>query len=204
MGVTIPDVKKFLLIGSTDGKYPNYQDSYSQLARLYNFERPAEYTFSLIYLDEDDIPELVCDVNGYYMDVYTFKGDHCQCIMRDYGYGAMGNHGYEYAEKKNVVRNYNTDYAGLIMNITYTQFIDGKDIYYGCSEINWADTDNDGYPSGDEDQTFLDEPYSVSYYGNGGTEDEIKTMIDKCSVLDYKEIRGTMGVVELDQALGLL
>jgi hypothetical protein len=204
--LTIPDVKKFLLIGSKDGKYTTYQDAYSQIARLYNFDKPAQYSFDLINLDGDDVPELVCDLTGYSLDVFTYKDGHVKPLIDDYGYGAMGNAGYDYAPGKNVVRNYNQDYAGLIMYTSYlTPTGDPNQGYnYQMITYNWQDTNNDGFVDGDEDQTFLEEPYSVKYTGGDESESKIKAKIDEYSTYDFQPISGRYNVTELDQALGLL
>ena len=204
--LTIPDVKKFLLIGSTDGKYTTYQDAYSQIARLYNFDKPAEYSFDLINLDGDNVPELVCDLTGYNLDVFTYKDGHVKLLMDDYGYGAMGNAGYDYAPGKNVVRNYNQDYAGLIMYTSYLTPTGDPDQHYSYQEItyNWEDSNNDGFIDGDEDQTFLEEPYSVKYTGTDESESKIKAKIDEYRTYTFEPITGKYNVTELDQALGLL
>lgn len=204
--LTIPDVKKFLLIGSTDGEYTTYQDAYSQIARLCNFDAPAEYAFDLINLDVDDVPELVCDYSGYRINVYTYVDGHVKPLMYNYAYGAMGNYGYEYAVGKNVIRNCNSDYAGLIDAISYMSPTGdpSQGFEYQMTTYNWADTNENGYPDGDEDDTYLDEPYRVEYSGEGKTEAEVKAKIDEYNTYTFEFISGRYNVTELDQALGLL
>lgn len=56
---------------------------------------------SLIYLDNDDIPELVVDRYGWNVSIYTYDGKQSYTIMEEWGYGTGGF--YEYLPRKNVI-----------------------------------------------------------------------------------------------------
>lgn len=78
-----------------------------------------ELTYKLIYIDDDDIPELVAGHTGYMVSVFTYapEGQYgdvkgVNVILENCGYGAMGNAGYYYLPKDNIIYNYNSDFAG--------------------------------------------------------------------------------------------
>ena len=86
--------------------------------------------YDLVYVDDDDIPELVVTNPGYYTALYTYADGKVVYCMKDesnpedehgWAFGAAGNGGYDYSPKLNVIRNYNNDYAGLIRYITYNK-----------------------------------------------------------------------------------
>ncbi len=89
-------------------------------------------TYSLVYINNDNIPELIADNNGYKISAYTYKEGKVYTLFEDWPYGAMGNNGYEYIEKSNIIRNYNSDFAGLIKYVTYYMIDANSDIksYY--------------------------------------------------------------------------
>lgn len=78
-----------------------------------------ELSYNLIYLDEDEVPELALGMEGYWVSLYTYQDGAVYELMDQWPYGAGGNHGYEYIPHENVIRNYNTDYAGLVLYESY-------------------------------------------------------------------------------------
>lgn len=102
-----------------------WKDVYLQIV-LERVEQYPDEQFDLIYLNEDEIPELVVGVKGYYVLVYSYEPgaqtegwNDVACLMEKWSYGAGGNSGYEYISKGNVIRNYNSDYGGLLMYTSY-------------------------------------------------------------------------------------
>ena len=83
-------------------------------------------SYDLIYIDDDDIPELVCDYSGYQMTVYTYYNGEAVCIMDGWPYGAGGNHGYDYTERKGLVTNLDADMAGAMYTYTFEKLENGK------------------------------------------------------------------------------
>ena len=91
----------------------------------------AEYDelgYDLIYLNEDELPELVVGREGYWVSVFTYAAGEAHTLMDDWGYGAMGNSGYEYIPGENMMRNYNTDYAGAVLKTTYFGMDENQEI----------------------------------------------------------------------------
>ena len=74
-----------------------------------------EITYDLIYFNDDNIPDLVVGLQGYWVSLYMYKNGSVTEIVDEWSYDAMGNAGYDYLEKKGIIRNYNSDYAGAVM-----------------------------------------------------------------------------------------
>lgn len=68
----------------------------------------------LIYFNNDNIPDLVIGGDGYWVSVYMYENGTVYNPVEEWPYGAMGNTGYDYLEKKGLIFNHNSDYAGAI------------------------------------------------------------------------------------------
>ncbi len=172
--LTVSEIRSFLSAGKKNGDFSNYQEAYRAISQLciMEDENAPELKFNLIYFDDDEIPELVTGVNGYYMSLYTFQGGTVYCLMDDWGYGAMGNAGYEYSPKKNSLRNYNADYAGALMYTTYMAIGSqhSLEITASIETFNFDDVNGNGIP--DEEEYDSMGNYSVSYLNGVQITDE--------------------------------
>ncbi len=149
-----------------------------------------EYRFSLLYVDEDDIPELVYGKSGHWVSMYTYAPGReglgvrdVVAIMDGWPYGAGGNNGYEYLPGQNVLYNHDQNHAGAEHYSSYFKIGRNKDIvdmYYLIMRIY----DVNGELSANE------ETGRIEYFYNGEreiTEEEYsKYHMDG----DYKSIRG--------------
>lgn len=88
----------------------------------------SEYMYDLIYVDEDDIPELVICNPGYIVFLYTYAEGEVHVLMDGYAYGAFGNAGYEYSPKQNCLFNSNSDYAGALRWETNAKINDAHEL----------------------------------------------------------------------------
>lgn len=91
--------------------------------------------FSLIYLDEDDIPELVFDLQHFTMAVFTYApGKECDgvkdvsAVLNFYPYGVAGIMGYEYYPGQNILFYHDKDMAGYEEHIYYCRINDDKEL----------------------------------------------------------------------------
>ena len=195
---TIPEIRRLVTQGKKNGEFTSYQEAYETRSHLCELENNSEMTYDLIYFDEDDVPELVAGVSGYRVSLYTYCDGRLYTLMDDWPYGAAGNHGYEYAPKKNNLRNYNTDYAGLILYTTYMS-VNKQFELEAIAQIetfNFDDANGNGMP--DEEERGSVGEYSVSYL-NG-----VEVTSDECAVYDmgdYDYIHGSMNYEELLQVL---
>ncbi|MCH5282008.1 MAG: hypothetical protein J1E61_11125 [Lachnospiraceae bacterium] len=121
--LTIPEIQQFLTKGTANGEFTDYREAYRAVCRLELMEKEPTFQkqllYNLLYVDEDDIPELVIGHRGYFVTMYTYHDGTIYKLMDQWGYGAFGNSGYEYIPKKNLLRNFDQDYAGLVLYTTY-------------------------------------------------------------------------------------
>lgn len=74
----------------------------SMEAEIFN----ENFKYSLVYFNNDDVPELVVDLPNYWLTIYTFKNGKTVNMAEDDGmfaYGTGGLVGYSYASKKGVM-----------------------------------------------------------------------------------------------------
>ena len=157
--LSISGIRSFLSGGKRNGEFTDYREAYEALMKFCAFDI-EEQKYDLIYFDEDDIPELTVGRSGYYISMYTYDDGMLYQVMDRWGYGALGNPGYEYSSGKNSLRNYNADFAGAIMNTTYMTM----SAQYTMEEVvyivfyNFDDVNQNGIPDEDEEG-------SIGYYG---------------------------------------
>ena len=153
--LTIPVIRDFLGNGKRNGEYTDYREAYIAVSKLREMESNGEDEYAMIYFDDDDIPELVADHPGYHVSMYTYHDGRIYTLMNQWGYGAGGNHGYEYCPRKGSVRNYDADYAGLILYTTYWELGDRYQLDHVVSIkfLNFIDANGNGLPDGDENET---------------------------------------------------
>ncbi len=170
--VSIPEIRNLLSNGKKNDKFTSYQEAYEAVSKLCEMESTEEKGYNLIYFNDDDIPELVVGVNGYYTSLYTYSDGKVYTLMDHWTYGAMGNAGYEYCPRKNSLRNYNNDYAGAIFYTTYMTMNNqySLDTVTQIKTYNFDDVNGNGIP--DENETDSIGYYSVSYIGDTQITDE--------------------------------
>lgn len=187
--LSVAQIRILLSSGKRNGEFSDYKEAYQAVAGLWNLARGSEIQFSLIYVDDDDIPELSAGLNGYYTSLYTYDNGRVYTLMDEWPYGAMGNAGYEYSPRKNSIRNDNADYAGAILYTTYMTVTDRHtlDTVAQITFYNFDDSNGNGMP--DEDEMGSMGMYGVSYLNGVEATDE------QCAAYDvggYEFITGTM------------
>lgn len=180
--LTIPKIRS-LISDKRNGEFSDYKEAYRAVSQLCRLEQETdnqdsiikwEEKYELIDIDGDDIPELAAGVSGYFVSLYTYRNGKVYTLMDEWGYGAMGNAGYEYCPGKNSLRNYNADMAGGIMNTTYMTVNDKYSIETVAYIVtyNWDDANRNGALDPEEEASYFN--YSVSYIGDREvTEEEI-------------------------------
>ena len=195
--LTIGELRNWLS-EKKNGEFANYKEAYTSVLRLCELSYEPELTCDLIYLDEDDIPELVVADNGFWVSLYTYHDGMVHMLMEQWGYGVMGNAGYEYIPGGNRVRNYNSDYAGAIRYSTYMSMNDQYSLKTVTEAVtyNFDDANGDGYPDADEEDSIG--YYSVSYV------DGVEITNEQYAAYDaggYEFIAGKMSMEEMLRAL---
>ncbi len=153
----------------------------------------------MIYVDEDEIPELVSGKIGYYVNLYTYQEGTLYTLMYDWGYGAMGNSGYAYAPGKNSLRNYNADQAGAIMNTYYMHINEQHEIEtpVWIETYNFVDSNENGWLDEDEDYG----EGAVYINGKKASEEEIADVYAFYDMGEYQYIEGRMTAEDVRRAL---
>ena len=160
----------------------------------------SNYTYDLIDLDGDATPELVVDVLGYYVSLYTYGNNALHILMDEWGYGAFGIAGYSYISGKNVIESGDADLAGAVYYQFYFRRNENYELesYYPENLSYWMFDDKNGNYSIDDGEYFEDmygNPICYYYYGDREiTEDQyISYQIDG----NYEPINGTKKANEI-------
>ncbi|MBQ4466167.1 MAG: hypothetical protein II916_09430 [Oscillospiraceae bacterium] len=146
-----------------------------------------QLSYGLIYVDGDDVPELVVGAD-YIVFMYTWADGQLYTLMDGWGFGAMGNAGYQYIPRENKLFNHNSDYAGLIGNDTFFR-IGAKHEFENYATLQCCYfNDANGNGDLDEDESMEYDPDNVTYWLGGTqiTEEEANTYLD--SLESYQDI----------------
>ncbi len=167
----------------------DYKTAYKNLVEENEFADSEYVTYGLIYFDEDDIPELVVNSPGS-LSMYTYANYNVYTVMEKWGYGMLGNAGYEYCSKMNSMRNYNSDFAGAIGYTTYLSINDNFELETTNQYVTYLfdDKNNNDIPDDDE---FFDEPkYFI---------EQTEVTQEEAESLDLGEYEFIFGEMTLDE-----
>lgn len=79
--MTIAGIRSLLTGGKKNGEFENYAQAYEAVINLSELEGLAasvtkyggEFLYDLIYVNEDEVPELVSGRTGYFVNLYTYQ-----------------------------------------------------------------------------------------------------------------------------------
>lgn len=207
--LTIAGIRSFLAGGKKNGEFDNYAEAYEAVVTLSEILSEigyqAEQEYDLIYVDGDNIPELVAGKSGYYVSLYTYHDGAVHMLMDKWGYGVMGNVGYKYSPKKNSIRNYNTDFAGLIHNTYYMEIQEQNyiDVVADIEIYEFDDANNNGMPDEGEAYTFDDSSVKATIYFEDReiSDEEYASVLESYDMGGYRYIKGKMCAQELRSTL---
>lgn len=205
--LTVSGIRSILTGGKRNGEFDSYAEAYEAVITLSVMEGLAasvteyggEFLYDLIYVNEDEIPELVSGRNGYFVNLYTYQDGTLYMLMSHWGYGAMGNVGYEYAPRENSLRNYNADQAGAIMN-TYYMCINEQQVIetpVWIESYNFVDSNENGWL--DEDESYGEGAVYIN--GKKASEEEIADVYAFYDMGEYQYIEGRMTAADVRHAL---
>ncbi|GEM_PF-6833233 len=179
-----------------DNEEKEYVQAYKNTIKEYKEEIQEEgiisekdIVYNVIYLNNDDIPELVIGLNGFRVSIFTYDDGKVYTVMDKWGYGAGGNSGYFYVKGHNVIRNYDAESAGAIV---YFSFFKMNEVY--------------------ELEPYYEEPLYTVYYEDGimqdppkyyyGFDEITKEKFDEyCIQGEYMNVAGEMSEEEAIAAL---
>lgn len=133
---------------------PDWARAYFAQVLAYESESPAS-EYALIDLIGGDIPALAAGRSGYDVSLYQYGGGVLHILMDRRAYGACGNHGYEYLPGQGVIRNYNTDLAGLVLYTSYDRVTEAWTLdSYTLALWNFDDRNGNYRMDEDEEETL--------------------------------------------------
>ncbi len=132
------------------GDFSDWREAYSSyLNDLPEDDMSSDYTYSLIYVDEDDIPELVCNsgVEAAGCQILTFKDGKVDVLQTSRLY-------FTYAEKNNIICN-----SEGHMGYYY-------DLFFGINDGKWVSLGSGGYGVDDNssEESFDEEGNPIYAY----------------------------------------
>ncbi len=182
--------------GGTDGKtYDDYKSAYTAAIADVEANSPQySFTYSLIYVNEDDIPELVCNSNDETFGVYLISYHEGSL-----NYALTSGTEFTYIEKENIVDN-----TGVVLGAYYDNLLairDGQWVLLGYGEKGtsdpWAEDsfDENGEPivdtwTWDDDYLKNDADYNATlelYYASDAAK-SVDNYVSKDDIL--KQING--------------
>lgn len=205
--LTVSGIRSILTGGKKNGEFNSYAEAYEAVISLSVMDGEVssaekyggEFLYDLIYVDEDEIPELVSGETGYYVNLYTYHEGTVYTLMYDWAYGAMGNSGYAYAPRENSLRNYNADQAGAIMNTYYMRINEQHTIEtpVWIETYNFDDTNGNGWL--DEEESYGEGAVYIN--GEKASEEEIADVYAFYDMGEYQYIQGRMTAEDVRRAL---
>lgn len=150
--------------------YLSKMDEEAQTVNEWNENQEwSSWEYDLIYLDDDDIPELVSGPDGYWVSVYTYHDGQLYTLIDEWGYGAFGVAGYEYALRTGIVSWADADYAGAVVYSYYVKMNKVYEMETICAIRSdfYVDNNENGWPDEDEyteeEQVFYWDPELEDY-----------------------------------------
>lgn len=89
-------------------EHPNMKSAYEHFINFIeeteksNGGMLGEIKYDLVYVTDDDIPELLVDYSGYWISLYTYVDNNVYPIMEQEPYGAWGRM-YEYRDREGII-----------------------------------------------------------------------------------------------------
>ena len=145
-----------------------YINAYLSVLHKYRFDYPEDFETlmcDLIYIDENNIPEFIMGKPGYWISMYTYKDGTVYELMDMWVYGIGGNAGYEYIPNQNIMRNYDSDYAGLVMYTSYATIDEKLDLEESSYYLKMSYEDENGKVIEEYSEENYDESNWHYYYG---------------------------------------
>lgn len=176
---------------------------YMDIVRQQEEASGLECQYDLVYINDDEIPELVMGPLGYWTSLYTYDSGKIYTSMDEWAYGA-GSGCYYYLPEKNVIYRNSQEQVGLINYDEYWRVDDNYEVcpYYEETLSIWSfrDQNNDGQL--DNENEAVGEEGTYYYYG---TTELTKEQYEEYVIGgDYQELIGTKNAADILEELELL
>ncbi|MBQ7470433.1 MAG: hypothetical protein IJS76_08415 [Pseudobutyrivibrio sp.] len=192
---------------SSEDSLEGYKKAYIEAAKSIKEKHDFDsLKFGLIDFDGDDTPEFVAKMSGSCW-LYTYEDGKLRCLMDDWVYGNAGDHGYEYAPGKGIVRDGGSPFYGALYYSAYfSKHEEGELVLdYKEKEYHFDDKDGDSFPSDEELEGFSEQKvFKIEYTCENGenlSEDQIKEKIDSYNSYTFEFLEGTYSYEEFIKEL---
>ena len=170
---------------------PDYKTAYKKVIEDNSFDEDEDNTYNLIYVNNDDIPELSVRVTCG-ISLYTYSDGEIYTLMDNWPLGAMGRNGYDYLPECNSVYYEDGDFAGAVRYHTYMSLDENFEFYVTDQYESHLFNDSNGNGVPDSYDEILDTPL---YYIDDKEVTEQEIAEKKKG--EYKSITGDMSLDEL-------
>ncbi len=171
-----------------------------------DYSKVKNLKYDLIFLNDDNIPELVINDENNYIGIYTFKNDKVEFIgdqanePKTLVYGDGENQPYEYIIKTGIIYNITRKMSGLAYYYNY-QILDKdlkfKNVYNGdLCEFLFDDLNGNKKP---DDEEAFGQNHIHYYFGDKEITEE--KYLDYDVPGKYENLRGTKIADEMKEAL---
>ena len=178
-----------------------YAEAYLEAVNAFNdeYDNADKTTYGLVDFDGKGAPELVIAMPGF-ISMYTYADGKTYTLIDGWGLGVGGVGGYDYIPGGNVLRSFESDFAGAVRYESYYH-IDEKyrfEPLYEKALYTALFDDKNRNQTPDEDEP-IDENTKHLYYGESelSPEDYASMQIEG----DYQELTAEMSFDELKKAL---
>ena len=167
-----------------------------------NDDSENKITCDLIYFNNDNIPDLLIGNSGFWVSLYIGENGEVYNPIDQWAYGAGGNSGYKYQEKKGAILNYNSDFAGAISTKSIS-ILNSKNKFDTLSVTQKGATDeNTDYEEVNKalkaygGYFFNDQKISEQEYNN-----KLKVFSVDIDENNFRELNGTRTTAEVKKQL---
>ena len=163
---TIPESGDYIVDHIINEKYDSYKKAYEEV--INSLESKNEYNdteYALVYIDNDDIPELVTN-RSCFLDIYTFLDGYLSNILSSL-YGVGGCVEYCYAPYKNCISSFGHDaesYGDALYELIDGEIVQTFDIsnYYDSDGVKYSNYTGE-HLSREDIQKIYDETDSYKF-----------------------------------------
>lgn len=143
----------------------NWKKQYKKLINNLH-KQDHKYTYNLVYVNKDKIPELVVNhSDNYTVSLYTYGKGKVYTVIENWSYGMGGTVTYEYLPQKNVIRIQGSDITATwtenYFKIKKMELVEKRSL----TTYQFKDKNHNGVMDQDEENTYSNKP--VEYYKNG-------------------------------------
>lgn len=181
----------------------SYKKEYIKIIEKVQSEYPnTDIQCDLIYFNNDDIPDLVIGIQGYWVSLYIYENGTVYNPIKEWSYGMMGNTGYMYLEKKGIVSNHNSDFAGAISTDSILILNSKKEFDTLLSRGEGATMPED-FPDNEAVKKDLEETSGYYYNGDKLTEEQYNNKLNELSIdkANFKQLDGSKNIEDVKKQL---